>query len=211
MLFRSENQAGNAPPEITVRTQPEPVPSPPQPRTSLPPAPAGNAFTIAIEQDGQPVQVIDHTARLRKKPFVLVFTFRAPDGVLVNASVNPQSYEAARAASPLKEIVGFGSVGLVEGTRNTEQEIILSDTDYHYWFYSTPSINRFDKTSEEGGLIVCHRTVAKIFLSVKQRSLPIERFAGEALYLVLIKADRPNQFVESREYQREYLKLLFGE
>lgn len=199
-------------PEIAV-TIPEPAPTEttPQPYTALPTAPDGKSFTIAIEQDGQPIQVVDHTARLRKKPFVLVFKFRARDSVLVNASMNPQSYEAARVGAPLKDIAGFGAAGLIEGMNNMEQEVILSDTDYQYWFYDSPSINRFDKTSEDGGSIVCRRTIAKVFLSDKQRSLPIERFTGEALYLVLIKATRPNLYVESREYQREYLKLLFGD
>ena len=154
---QNESQAPrNTLPEITVRTpEPAPTEAPPQPRTSPPIAPVEKPFTIALEQDGQPVQVVDHAARLGKKPFTLVFMFRAPDSVLVNASANPQSYEAARAGTPLERIGGFGSAGLIEGARNTDQEVILSDTDYQYWFYSTPSMNRFDKTREEGGLIVC--------------------------------------------------------
>ena len=161
---QNESQAPRSTlPEITVRT-PEPAPRGTAAAANVSAhAPAEKPFTIGLEQDGQPIQVVDHTARLGKKPFALVITFRAPDSVLVNASANPQSYEAARAGTPLERIAGFGSAGLIEGARNTEQEVILSDTDYQYWFYSTPSVNRFDKTREEGGSIVCRRTIARIF------------------------------------------------
>lgn len=178
----------------------------PQARTAAPEPPR---FLLAVEQDGRPVKVAGHAARLKKAPFTLILTFNAPMGVLVNISTKNASFEAARTGRRLGEIPGFTSLGFIEGYFNEARAVRLSEHDYHYWYYQHDGNHRFDKTELNGGRIVCRRTVAAFSMDDKELVLPIAHLPGNTLYLVFLLAERPSPFRETVDQQREYLRLSF--
>lgn len=195
---------------LEIEISPRGPVEPESPRPAVP-ATTTNTFSVAVEQDGRRVEIINHEARLKKAPFALLFTFAGPDEIMVNVSEFPYSFELAAAGSPLAELPGFVSFTAVEGLFNANQEVYLSDTAPQYWFYSIPSLHRFDEIEETGDGVICRRTVAAVYLEEKRNSVPIEKYHGEALYFVFIKAARPYPSLPDREFHREYLKIAFIE
>lgn len=55
---------------------------------------------VTIEQGRSSVSINDDTAEIRRSKFSISFKFTQPDGVLINASFNPETFNNAKRASP---------------------------------------------------------------------------------------------------------------
>lgn len=187
---------------------------PESPRPAAVPAKAADAFSVAVEQDGRRVEIVDHEVILKKAPFALIITFSGPDTIMVNASEYPDSFELAATGSPLNELPGFTSLFFApytEGAFNADKVLLLSKTAPQYWFYNTPTFHRFDGIENVNGRLACRRTIAALYLEEERQTVPIEKFSGDTLYFVFVKAARPRATMPDCEFHRECIKISFIE
>ena len=167
----------------------------------------GKFFTVAIEQDGQRVCLVNNRAQLGKKPFTVILTFSRFDGVMVNASVRPLLLEAVRAGRSVQEILPIPIRGLAEGLNNPQQQIFVTDKGYNFWYYMGPTIHRFDDVTESKGRYVCRRRIANVHMEGAIAITPIGSLNANSLNLVFVKADlRAKQRIPK---QTEYITLVF--
>lgn len=175
--------------------------------------PAGKAalagqesFALAIEQAGRRVPIRDGQAVLAKEPFTLIFAFRQLDGVLVNASLDERGFQDAAAGKPFSQLAGFSGRQIREEQFNPDQLLTLSAADYHYWSCLGPHNHKFDAVASRNGAVVCRRTVAR-FADGQADPQNIAKLPGEALYLVIVRAEWSSG--RRTETQRQCVKLVF--
>lgn len=211
--FRFDAAPEESRPEIHIpRAHPEES-NKPRPRPAVPAVTAGT-FSVAVEQGGRRVEIVDHEVILRKAPFALIVTFSGPDTIMVNASQYPASFELAATGRPLNELPCFNALFFspyIEGAFNEDKVLLLSKTAPQYWFYNTPTFHRFDGVENVNGKLACRRTIAALYLEEERRTVPIEKFQGDTLYFVFVKAARPRVTMPDYEFHRECIKISFVE
>ena len=159
--------------------------------------PGPTYFRVSIEQGGRPVPIRDHQARLDRQPFAILVHFRDPDAVLVNASFHPRSVDAAEAATPFEQIVGFRGRQISEEPFNQARVVHVSDTGFHSWYYFSEGNSKFDAVTRTAAGWTCRRTVLGCVTPDRPAPRDIRHLDRPAIYLVFV------------ERQRDYLKLLF--
>ncbi len=170
----------------------------------------GKYFAVGIEQGGKPLSVINHQVILQKQSFSIVLFLKQPDGILVNASLTPESFESARTGKPLKEIRGFTDLGMAEDIFNPQAMLILASQSPHYWYYENDANHRFNEVTSEQGMIICKRIVANLLYRDTTREYVSMRAIREHdLYLVFMKTEWTQDFSQQLEQQREYLHIRF--
>lgn len=173
----------------------------------------GSYFSVAVEQDGKPVPIIDHEVTLKKKPFTILFAFPKINdiNIMVSVSEKSDSFDAAKSGKPVKEIKGFEEFfGMAEGLFNESRTLMLSETAYHYWYYLKDSDHRFDEIYYRDGKWVCKRISANLMDRDTTRNYKdIENFPGDALYFVFLKGDYTDNYSLISEKQRDFLKIVF--
>lgn len=179
-------------------------------QTVLPKLLAEQYFQVGFEQNGVPVPVENHEVVLQKDAFTLVFYFPDREGILVNASVTPESFERARAGRAFKEISGFSDLGMAEEAFNPRALLLLSTQAPHFWYYANAAEHRFNEVQEENGLLVCRRIVANVmYRDTTKQLLPLRQMPEQALYLVFMKTEWTKDYRQQIEKQRDYVKIVF--
>jgi len=166
----------------------------------------GKFFTVAIEQDGRCVGLVNNRARLDKKPFTVILTFSMSDGVMVNASTSPSLLKAVQAGRSVQEILPIPIRGLPEYLGNLQQQIFITDKGYNYW-YRIGDNHRFDDVTESKGRFVCRRRIANVHMEGATALIPIGSLNASALHLVFVKTIL--QAKQRVPKQTEYLTLVF--
>jgi len=169
-------------------------------------------FSIAIEQDGKPVEIKDHIAILKRKQFTIVLYFSKVDeiGLLVNSSFESKSFDSAANGKPISEIAGFAETGMAEYPFNKLKELMITNSAPHYWYYKNKDDHRFDEVKKKENQWVCKRLVSGFMdRDGTRKSFDIDTVDKNELYLVFIKAKWNKDFSKRIEKQRDYLKIIF--
>jgi hypothetical protein len=170
----------------------------------------GRYFEVGIEQDGKLVPIENHQVSLQKKPFTIVLYLKQPDGILVNASFTPESFESARSGKPLKEIVGFTDLGMAEDIFNPQAMLIITSRSPHFWYYAHDAEHRFNDVTKKEGMLICKRIIANVLYRDTTRALEqIKSIPEDTLYLVFMRTEWTKDFSQQIEKQREYVKVIF--
>lgn len=176
----------------------------------LPRLSAGRHFEIDIEQNGKLVVIEDHQVTLQKAPFTLVFYFPQQEGILVNASFTPESYEPASTGQPFDDIPGFSDLGMAEEAFNPRVMLMITSKAPHFWYYANGAEHRFNEVKKENGFLVCRRIVANVmYRDTTKEIVPVKKIPEDTLYLVFMKTVWTKDYSQQIEQQREYLKITF--
>lgn len=165
---------------------------------------------LYLEQDGRIINIIDDTAMIKRKQFCFVFSFRQPDGILLNASFEPASYESAAGGAPVENIAGFRNTGIAEELFNPECEMFISNDSPNYWYYADETDSRFDYTAKDERGYTCRRTVSSfVDLHGKAEKQEISKIRQDAIYIVIVMIEWNDDFTKRIERSRRYLKIKF--
>ena len=177
---------------------------------NISPLEPGKYFAVGIEQGGKLISVTNHQVILQKQSFSIVLFLKQPDGILVNASLTPESFESARTGRPLKEIQGFTDLGMAEDIFNPQAMLILASQSPHYWYYESDANHRFNEVKQEQGVIICKRIVANLlYRDTTREYVSIRAIRENDLYVVFMKTEWTQDFSQQLEQQREYIHIQF--
>ncbi|PIE29277.1 hypothetical protein CSA57_09730 [candidate division KSB3 bacterium] len=167
-------------------------------------------FAVAFEQHGQLIPIANHQITLEKNSFSIVLFFKEPGSVLVNASLQSESFEQARDGVAFEQIQGFTDLGMAEEPFNPKTLLMLSKQAPHYWYYEDASKHRFNDVRWQEGLLVCRRIVAQVMYREKGRAtLPLRDMRENAIYFVFMRTIWNQDFSGRFEQQREYVTVNF--
>ena len=170
----------------------------------------GPYFGVGIEQNGRAVPLENHEVVLQRAPFTLVFTFPGQEGVLVNASVTPASFEAAQSNKTFAEIKGFNDLGMAEEAFNPRTLLMLSARAPHFWYYAHEGEHRFNDVVRRETAVICRRIVANVMYRDSSKQITSIRDIAEShLYLVFMKTEWSSDYAQQFEKQRDYVKITF--
>lgn len=171
---------------------------------------AGRYFEVGIEQNGKLLPIENHQVTLQRAPFSLIFYFPQQEGILVNASFTPESFDPARTGQPFNEIPGFSDLGMAEEAFNPRAMLMITSQAPHFWYYAHGAEHRFNEVNERNGLLVCRRIVANVmYRDVTKEIISIRDIPENTLYLVFMKTVWAKDYSQQIEQQREYLKITF--
>jgi hypothetical protein len=179
---------------MTSQAQPEPV-----------------YFTMGVEQDGQRIPVRDHTVRIRRAPFRLVFYFEEMGSMLVDASLQPDTVRALQQGANVNSLFPPGA-SVAEELQNPERSLYIGGPGYHNWLYLGPRTHRFDpnavhKLGARG--FICRRTVEKLVDAQAGKVIPLNEVQADRLYLGFVQTQRVPGSANRSELQRDWLIVEF--
>jgi len=165
---------------------------------------------LYLEQDGRIINIIDDTAMINRKQFRFVFSFRQPDGILLNASFEPASYESAASGTPVENIPGFSNTGIAEEPFNPEYQMFISNDSPNYWYYADETDSRFDSVTKDETGFKCRRTISSfIELQGKAEKKEISKLKHDTIYIVISMIEWNDDFTKMIERSRRYFKIKF--
>ncbi len=165
-----------------------------------------NVFTLGVEQNGKAIPVKNDEVTIKKGAFNLVFTSVEPMSILINASFNSTTYDAAKKKIAKDLLAGFQTTAMAEGLQNQEQDIMISNESPSYWFFTNNREHRFNNVVVKNGHKEFRRTIKSFYLVEEQKSLPAT-LVKHPLYIVVIYTV-PAQDAESPiELYRRTLKI----
>lgn len=170
----------------------------------------GPYFGIGIEQNGRAMPLEDHEIILQRAPFTIVLTFPGQEGILINASVTSETFDAAQAGKTLAAMQGFSDLGMAEEAFNPRALLMLSTSAPHFWYYAHEGEHRFNDVARQEKTVVCRRIIANVMYRDVSKQITSIRDIPEAhLYLVFLKTAWNSTYTEQFEKQRDYVKITF--
>jgi len=168
-------------------------------------------FKIAFEQNGvYYFPSADNEISLKKAPFSVLVYLNIPDGVLVNASLHEDSYNAMINNVPEKDIEGFKKALIPDEISNLNNMLLISTQSPSYWYYTNEYDNVFNHTERiTKKIILCERKINKITNTDTDQLLNIEDIPFNRIYLCFLKNDWSNDFRTRIELKREAFILNF--
>ena len=167
-------------------------------------------FAVGFFQNGEMIPVANHQVSLAKQPFTIVLYLRQPDGILVNASFDSQSFKQAGNGLPFAEIAGFSDLGMAEEPFNPKTLLMASGSAPHYWYYEHDANHRFNQVTSQQNILVCERIVGQImYRDTSKKMVSIREIQENELYLVFMKTEWTSDFRQQRERQREFIQIRF--
>ena len=147
---------------------------------------------------------------LKKKPFTIVISFLAPDGVFVSASLSSETQLQTIAGMVADDIKGFSPTQTDE-LFNKDEKLLISDTSAGFWYYSGKNANNFNSVSAPNGIIICRRNISKLSSTDNQdESILIEQLNGDKIYLSFMKLEWNNDYTSRLEKKRDYYTISFS-
>lgn len=163
-------------------------------------------FKVRFEQDGNPVEILNHTLHLKPTPFDIIFELPQPMGILVNGSLNDLNYLQAAANKPLHKLPGFAETGMAEEKFNPGKEILLAEDAPGYWYFASHKAHRFNQVFEKDAKLICRRTVQKLVETSTEKEIKISE-VSKPLYLIFISYKPAPEITDRIEVQRQYVTL----
>ena len=166
-------------------------------------------FAAAIVQDGELHPVRNAPIRLRREPFAIVVVTHEPDGVLVNASPEPDFYAGIRNDESLDEILDEPEMfmGMAEYFFNPDRELFVSTVFPHYLFFNSHSEHRYDFVHLTPREVIGYRTVEYLLdIDTGSGRYSVAEWEGP-LYLSFYYTAFENG--ERIEIQRKSAKVVF--
>jgi len=167
-------------------------------------------FRVYFQQDHKTIEATDEIF-LKREPFDIVFEFPEPMGVLVHASLSPETYDLAVKSKPMKKLPGFVGTGMAEENFNKDNDVMLSASAPSYWFYDSDTAHRFNEIAvEKNKTIVCKRHVEQLTDIDSNRVVKIADVAAP-LNLVFISTEQTDGTKEQTELNRVAVKVNWTE
>lgn len=127
-------------------------------------------------------------------------------GILLSASYEKQTFNAAKKGKHLDKLKGFRPTGMAENNFNPDNEILISDEAPSYWFYSDDEDHRFNEVVKLENGFKCKRTVGKAYDVKTKKSLSLKEI-NAPLYLVFISYKKGENITDRIEVQRRCIKI----
>lgn len=163
------------------------------------------SFSVTFEQDGKVIKPNDHIINLQKKGFAIGVTFRGYEGetvaVRLNASINDDYYNIARAGLPVTELFADG-IAMAE--KAGAKYLILNTKCVQYLYHnssSKSSFSTFHEVTLNDNTMHGKRYITE-YTFVNGNVFPIESLKVNELYMVFLKRG-------STGLQQEYYRIQF--
>jgi len=168
-------------------------------------------FKIAFEQNGiYHFPASNKEISLKKAPFSIFVYLNIPDGILVNASLHDDSYNAMINGVPENDIEGFKKSSLPDEISNSNNMLLVSNQSPSYWYYTNEYDNVFNHTERiTKKIVLCERKIDKIKNIDTDELLNIKDITFKKIYLCFLKNDWSNDFKTRIELKREAFVISF--
>ncbi len=165
---------------------------------------------ISIEQDGQPVEIVDNIAEIRKSPFTIIVKLKSGDGILVNSSFSPDSFNNAKMGLPIDEISGFTETGIAEELFNINSTVFVSKNSPNFWYYSSETDHRFSSVTTEGETVICRRKIDSLTnIDSGNSRTELLQLNEDAMYFVIMKIEWNQDYTKRIELERKIFIIKF--
>jgi hypothetical protein len=165
-------------------------------------------FSIRVIQDSV-VYLADanNSMRLHKKPFKIQIELKNIEGVYLFASFNDSIFKIKN-EKPIPDFKNIPSMTMAEESFNVNQELIMSNDSWAYWFYNAnDNWHRMDKeviTSQN--LITITKTIKQFYFPLTEDDVSVEKNQRQ-LYLFFFSGIRNENSELTKELQRFKLKI----
>jgi hypothetical protein len=171
---------------------------------------AADRIDVSVEQSDQIISIVDDTAEIRRIKFSLIFKFKQPDSVLVNASFHPETFNNAYEGLPLDELAGFKDTSITEELYNKNSALYISYKSTNYWYYVDDKDHRFTNVVKNEDEFVCTREIASfIDFDGSGDRTNIGNVMQKEFYLVIIKSEWNRDYTKRIEKSRRMIKFKF--
>jgi hypothetical protein len=166
-----------------------------------------HCFEIEIFQNGQKVDVNNHLVAIKKEPFDIHIITNEGQGIVINTCLSDSNIISLKNGIPLDEM-HFFQYGMAEYMFNPDQEILIHSQAPSYWFYDDSLNHRFSSVQLDNGKIRGIRHIQQMTNVETGDVLQPEQFPS-FLYLGFISSVWNQETHISKEYQRDYLTIVF--
>ena len=171
---------------------------------------AADRIDVSVVQGDQDIAIVDDTVEIRRRKFSLIFQFKQPDSVSVNASFHPETFNNAYEGLPLDELSGFKDTGIAEELYNKNSSLYISYTSPNYWYYVDDNDHRFTTIVKNENGIICTREITNfIDLDGSGDKNNIGNVMQKELYLVIVKSEWNRDYTQRIEKSRRMIKFKF--
>ena len=171
---------------------------------------AADGIDISVEQSGQNISIVDDTVEIRRIKFSLIFRFKQPDSVLLNASFHPETFNNAYEGLPLDELAGFKDTGITEELYNKNSALYISYKSPNYWYYVDDNDHRFTNIVKGENGFICTREIASfIDFDGSGDKSNIGSAMQKEFYLVIVKSEWNRDYTKRIERSRRMIKFKF--
>jgi len=165
---------------------------------------------VFVEQGDQDIPIVDDTVEIRRRKFSLIFKFKQPDSVSVNASFHPETFNNAYEGLPLDELSGFKETGITEELYNKNSALYISYKSPNYWYYVDDKDHRFSSIVKSENEFVCIREITGfIDFDRSGDKTNIGDVMQKELYLVIVKSEWNRDYTKRIERSRRMIKFKF--
>ena len=165
---------------------------------------------VSIEQGDQNISIVDDAVEIRRRKFSLIFKFKQPDSVFVNASFHPETFNNAYEALPLDELSGFKDTGITEELYNKNSALYISYKSPNYWYYVDDNDHRFTSIVKSEKEFICKRDITNfIDFDGSGDKNNIGNIMQKELYLVIVKSEWNRDYTKRIERSRRMIKFKF--
>jgi len=161
-------------------------------------------------QDGKEVAPQNGVVELNKKTFAIEVSLTNLEGVFLYAAFADSIYKLGVGdAIPNFENLPF--MAMAETDFNAEQELIVSDAGWAYWFYDKKlDWNRFDRNSvrKDGSTITGTKTIKQFYL-IQDDAKSTEKVenVSSPLYLFFVSVEENKKGIPTKELERYKLRI----
>ncbi len=165
-------------------------------------------FKISFVQNGKKTTVNHGVIKLKKQPFAIEIEMSKKMHLMVAASQKSKVYKTAMKNEHIHEMSIFAEKGMIEAKFNPEKNVLLSDKQPNYWYFSTAKSNRFDKVVEDeySTKVTCTRTVTHFTVNDSKEEIDVSEIIRE-VYLVFITTKVGDNSLDKIEVQRLPVKI----
>ncbi|MCL1865723.1 MAG: hypothetical protein FWF73_07935 [Spirochaetes bacterium] len=165
---------------------------------------------VSVEQGDQNIAIVDDAVEIRRRNFSLVFRFKQPDSVLVNASFHPETFNNANEGLPLDELAGFKDTGITEELYNKNSALYISYKSPNYWYYVDDKDHRFTSVVKNENGFICTREITSfIDFDGSGDKNNIGNVMQKEFYLVIVKSEWNRDYTKRIEKSRRMIKFKF--
>ena len=165
-------------------------------------------FSTYIVQNGKRLEINQHVVEVKRASFEIVFDLPDSEGIFVNSSFNPKTYQQVLSNVPVKSISGFSKTAMVEMWKNPNGELLISNTKPSFWFINSAKEHRFSSYHKLNERFICTRKVAVLYDVDNHKEIKLSE-VNLPLYLSFIKYIPNSENSRGREMMRHELKIVW--
>ncbi|MEO8769856.1 MAG: hypothetical protein ABI402_07220 [Ferruginibacter sp.] len=167
-------------------------------------------FEISIIQDGNTINPgFTGDVVLNKSPFKISVKLIKLEGVYLYAAFKDSIYKIG-SSEPVPGFDGLPSLVMVENEFNPDQEMVISNEGWAYWYYDPKDETyRFDKDIyKEGDMVTGTKTIRQFYDFASGKEMQVKDVTAP-LYLFFFSAEQDKSHNLKKELQRFKLKITW--